>query len=55
MANSKKLRAILEAADRRIDEGAGIGHEKFWHLVESARRAPEENANGKKRRTKRST
>src|SRR5690242_9722999 len=27
LANSRKLRAILDAAERRIKEGAGIGHD----------------------------
>ncbi len=54
MAHSRKLRTILDAADRRIDEGAGVGHEKFWKQVESANRVREQNGSGKKRRTKRS-
>jgi len=32
--HSPKLRAILDAADRRIDAGEGIGHEQFWREVE---------------------
>jgi prevent-host-death family protein len=48
LAHSRKLRAILEAADRRIEEGAGIGHEAFWQQVESATRAREENGSRKK-------
>src|SRR5665213_2028051 len=52
LAHSRKLRAILDAADRRIDEGAGIAHDELWQEVESANRANEEKANGKKRRTK---
>ena len=55
LAHSQKLRAILDAADRRIDEGAGIGHDEFWQQVESANRAREENGSAKKRRTKRPT
>jgi prevent-host-death family protein len=55
LAHSRKLGAILDAADRRITEGAGIGHDEFWQQVESANRAREENGSGKKRRTKRST
>jgi prevent-host-death family protein len=51
LAHSRKLRAILDAADRRIDEGAGIGHEEFWRRVESTTRARERNGNAKKRRT----
>jgi prevent-host-death family protein len=53
-AHSPKLRAILDAADRRVDEGSGIDHDEFWQQVESADRAREENGSGKKRRTKRS-
>ena len=53
LAHSRKLRAILDAADRRIDAGAGIGHDDFWRQVESADRAREENGSGTKRRTKR--
>src|SRR5271154_1504896 len=52
LAHSPKLRAILDAADRRIDEGAGIGHDEFWQQVDSANRSREGNGNGKKRRTK---
>ncbi len=52
LAHSKKLREILDAADRRIDEGSGIGHDEFWKQVESANQAREKNGNGKKRRTK---
>jgi prevent-host-death family protein len=55
LAHSRKLRAILDAADRRIGEGAGIGHEEFWQQVESANRVREENGSGKKRRIKRRT
>ena len=55
LAHSRKLRAILDAAERRIDEGAGIGHEEFWQQVESANRARRDNGSTKKRRAKRST
>ena len=41
LAHSRKLRAILDAADRRIDAGAGISHKEFWHAVESGNRARE--------------
>jgi prevent-host-death family protein len=53
LAHSKKLRAILDAAERRIDAGAGIGHDEFWQRVQSANRAPQGNGSGKTRRTKR--
>ena len=53
LANSPKLRAILDAADRRIDEGAGIGHDEIWKRVESSKRSREVNGSGKTRRTKR--
>jgi prevent-host-death family protein len=35
LAHSRKLRAILDAANRRIDEGAGVGHDEFWQRVET--------------------
>jgi prevent-host-death family protein len=54
LAHSRKLRAILDAADRRIDEGAGIGHQEFWQRVEAAGRSRQENGSAKKRSTKRS-
>lgn len=47
LAHSRKLRAILDAADRRIDQGAGIGHDEFWREVESAKHSRARN--GKKR------
>lgn len=53
LAHSRKLRAILDAADRRIDAGVGIGHEEFWRQVESAHRAREKAGGGKKRGAKR--
>ena len=53
LAHSQKLRAILDAADRRIDEGKGVGHEGFWQGVESANEAREQNGSRQKRRTKR--
>ncbi len=55
LAHSPKLRAILDAADRRIDEGGGIGHDEFWQQVEAADRAREPNGSGGKRRTRRSS
>jgi prevent-host-death family protein len=55
LAHSRKLRAILDAADRRIDEGAGIGHDEFWQQVEAANRGREQNGSRRKRRSKRSS
>jgi prevent-host-death family protein len=55
LAHSRKLRAILDAADRRINEGAGMSHDEFWRQVESTHRSREENGSGKKRRSKRPT
>ena len=55
LAHSRKLRAILDAADRRIDEGGGIDHDEFWHQVESANPAREDKGSGKKRGTRRDT
>lgn len=53
LAHSRKLRAILDAADRRIEEGAGISHEEFWRRVESADRPREGKGSANKRRIKR--
>jgi hypothetical protein len=53
LAHSRKLRAILDAADRRIDAGAGIRHNEFWHQVETARRSGELDGSAPKRRTRR--
>src|SRR5947209_12793895 len=55
LAHSRKLRAILDAADRRIDEGTGIAHDEFWRQVGAADQSREENGSAKGRRTKRST
>ena len=52
LGHSRKLAAILDAADRRIAEGAGIEHDEFWQQVESASRGREKNGSRKKRRTK---
>jgi prevent-host-death family protein len=49
LAHSRKLLAILDAAERRINEGAGIGHDEFWQGVESATRSREPKRSGKKR------
>ena len=35
LAYSKKFRALLEAAERRIQETGGIRHEDFWKAVEA--------------------
>ncbi|HQU47229.1 MAG TPA: type II toxin-antitoxin system Phd/YefM family antitoxin [Pirellulales bacterium] len=53
LAHSRKLHAILDAADRRIDEGAGIPHDEFWRQVEADNRPRTSNGSAKKRRTKR--
>jgi len=49
LAHSRKLRAILDAADRRIDQGAGIGYDEFWQEVESAKRSQGGKGSGNKR------
>ena len=54
LAHSRKLRAILDAADRRIEAGAGIEHDEFWRQVESANSLRKEKGSGRKRRAKRS-
>src|SRR5437899_12970353 len=48
LAHSRKVRALLDAADRRIDEGAGIGHGQFWQELESANRSREQKGSGNK-------
>ncbi|NLF71357.1 MAG: type II toxin-antitoxin system Phd/YefM family antitoxin [Candidatus Anammoximicrobium sp.] len=52
LGHSRKLAAILDAADRRIEAGAGIEHDEFWQQVKSASRGREKNGNRKKRRSK---
>src|SRR5262249_1094877 len=52
-AHSRKLGGILDAADRRIDEGAGIAHDEFWRQVEATNQAREGKRNGKTRPKKR--
>lgn len=52
LGHSRKLGAFLDAADRRIEDGAGIEHDEFWQQVESASRGREKNGSRKKRRTK---
>lgn len=52
LGHSRKLGAILDAADRRIEEGTGITHDEFWQQVESESRGREKNGSRKKRRTK---
>lgn len=34
LAHSPRFRAILDAAERRIEEGEGIAHEDFWREIE---------------------
>jgi prevent-host-death family protein len=55
LTHSRKLRAILDAAERRIEAGEGIGHEEFWQKVEAAHRPRGKNGVGKKRMRKRSS
>jgi prevent-host-death family protein len=53
LAHSPKLRAILDAADRRIDQGEGIEHDEFWHQVESKNSSRQANGTGTRRHTRR--
>jgi prevent-host-death family protein len=53
MANSRQLRAILDAADKRIDEGQRIEHDEFWRRVEAKHADHRRNGAGKKKATKR--
>ncbi|MEX0704386.1 MAG: type II toxin-antitoxin system Phd/YefM family antitoxin [Planctomycetales bacterium] len=55
LAHSRKLRSLLDAADRRIDEGAGISHDEFWERVEAESRSRRPSGNATKRRSKRPT
>ena len=47
MAFARKLRAIFDAAERRIKEGKGISHGEFWKRVESSKRPRRKDGNGK--------
>jgi prevent-host-death family protein len=53
LAHSPKLNAILDAAERRIRKGEGIGHDEFWNRVESAKRPRSADGNGKGKQRKR--
>lgn len=53
LAQSPKLRAILDAAEKRIDRGAGIPHDEFWRQVGESKHRRPANGNAKKRRPKR--
>ncbi len=35
LAYSKKFRALLDAAEQRIQETGGIRHEDFWEMIET--------------------
>lgn len=37
LAYSKKFRALLDAAEQRIQETGGIRHEDFWEMIEAER------------------
>ena len=54
LAHSRRLRAILAAANRRIDAGTGISHEEFWRQVESRNRRRSRKVAGKTVLTKHS-
>src|SRR5271165_5622413 len=49
LAHSRKLRAILDAADRRIDQGHGILHDEFWKEFESGKPSTKEKKNSSSR------
>ena len=38
LAHTPRFRAILDAADRRIEQGRGIPHRTFWKAVTGKRR-----------------
>jgi prevent-host-death family protein len=52
LANSESLQAVLNAADRRIEQGKGIKHDQFWERVETATRDRGTNGKRKPRRAK---
>ena len=51
LEHSRKLGAILDAADHRIEQGAGMTHDEFWQQVESESRGGEKNGSRKKGQT----
>jgi prevent-host-death family protein len=53
LAHSTKLNAILDAAERRIQKGEGIGHDEFWNRVGATKRSRAADGIGKKKRRKR--
>jgi prevent-host-death family protein len=53
LARSRKLSAILDAANRRIDQGAGIGHDEFWKQVEASTQLREGSGSASTRRGRR--
>lgn len=55
MAHLRQLQAILDAAERRIEKGAGIPHDDFWKQVETSKRPRERNGHERKRKSQRRT
>jgi prevent-host-death family protein len=53
LSHSPKLRAILDAAESRIDRGEGLSHDEFWRQVEADDHMRQKNGSVKKRRAKR--
>lgn len=49
-AHSTKLRAILNAAERRIEDGAGVNHEEFWRQVDTRAQAGKKNSHARSKR-----
>jgi hypothetical protein len=49
MAHSRNLRGILDAAERRIDGGAGIPHDEFWKQMELSKGSRQSNGHKNKR------
>ncbi len=39
LANSPKLRKILDAAEKRIQATGGVSHEDIWNTIEAAEEA----------------
>jgi prevent-host-death family protein len=55
LAHSRKLRDILDAAERRIEDGKGIPHDEFWRRVEAKNREGKSRESGGRGRAKRRT
>jgi prevent-host-death family protein len=46
IAYSKKLRLVLDAAEKRIQEGGGIPHDALWQQIDTEYRNTPSNSQG---------